>query len=79
MHHEVMERPDDRGGKTYYFDVYGRYTFGAGINPPEDLTVQEFEAIVQREGDMEAQFPEQCGYNPPPKGSKYFAASGTDG
>ena len=74
-----MERFDDSGGKTYYFDIYGSYTFGTGINPPEDLTVQEFEVNVQREGDMEAQFPEQCGHNPLPFMSNYFVASGAGG
>ncbi len=41
-----------RGGTTHYFDVYGSYTFGTGIDPPEDLTAQEFEANAQREGKL---------------------------
>ena len=39
---------------------------------PDDLRVQEFEAIVQREGDMGAQFPKSARSN-------YFVASGAGG
>ena len=79
MHREVVEILDDNGGRTYYFDFYGSYTFGIGVNPPRDLTVQEFEANIEQEGDMEAQFPVLCGHRPPPARFDYFVASGTAG
>jgi hypothetical protein len=60
MHREVVEILDDNGGRTYYFDFYGSYTFGIGVYQPTDLTVQEFEANIEGEGDMEAQFPVLC-------------------
>jgi hypothetical protein len=62
--HEVHLDLDEKGTGYLMVDLYVGWNFDGLTPPPLDLRVLESETPATLEGDMEYQFPKDCGHNP---------------